>query len=70
MKCTVAFISFVRVIYLDDLYQSADPDFSWTGASFGFLRIVELNAAIAAILTLKLLANRVFADTPYANSLQ
>jgi hypothetical protein len=58
----VAFISIIRVIFLDDLHRSLDPDFTWIGARFAYLSLIELNAGIvvSSVLTMKPLANRFF----------
>ncbi|CAI4213872.1 unnamed protein product [Parascedosporium putredinis] len=58
----VAFISIIRVIFLVDLHKTADPDFSWAGAKFGYLSLIELNAAIVAacLVTLKPLAHKLW----------
>ena len=68
----MAFISIIRVIFLDDLHRNADPDFTWTGARFGFLSIIELNAAItvASTITLKPLAHRLMPSFLKVNSLE
>jgi len=59
---SVAFISIIRVIFLVDLHKTADPDFSWAGAKFGYLSLIELNAAIVAacLVTLKPLAHKLW----------
>lgn len=68
----MAFISVIRIIFLEDLKRNADPDFTWAGARFGFLSIIELNAAItvASAITLKPLAHRLMPNLLKANSLE
>lgn len=68
----MAFISIIRVIYLVHLHRNADPDFTWTGARFSFLSIIELNAAItvASTITLKPLAHRLMPNFLGANNLE
>lgn len=69
---SVAFISIIRVIFLEDLKRNQDPDFTWVGARFGFLSIIELNAAItvASIITLKPLADRLIPSLLQTASLE
>ena len=58
---SVAFISIIRIVYLNDLHVKSDPDFAWFGARFGYLSLIEINAAIsvASLITLKPLAHRI-----------
>ncbi|SPO07720.1 uncharacterized protein DNG_10415 [Cephalotrichum gorgonifer] len=67
----VAFISFIRIIFLDELHREKDPDFTYAGAHFGYFSIIEVNAGItvAGIITLKPLAHRLFPKMLRANSL-
>ena len=58
----MAFISIIRIIYLDNMHKNADPDFAFIGAQFGFLSMIEVNAAIvvACLITLQPLLVRLF----------
>lgn len=58
----MAFISIIRIIYLDNMHKNADPDFAFVGAQFGFLSMIEVNAAIvvACLITLQPLLVRLF----------
>ena len=54
------------------MIKTADPDFAWIGARFGFLSLIELNAAItvASLITLRPLAHRLMPKFSQANSLE
>lgn len=69
---SVAFISFVRVIFLDKLHRNADPDFTWAGARFGMLCMIEVNAAIvvACLITLKPLSHKLWPNLLRDHSLE